>query len=174
MRICTTDAVCVCLCVWVCGFLMSWQYVLCLSMYSRVYSGLRLHIIYQHLINQWMIVNYSHVTLIWKKRRKTQTEHLIWMKTVCLCYTECKKKRTICLGADWGGIYWRKLKSKITPLNSFNSVWRSEKIFKKHCAVFKLQPVQTSTANPKITEFNIFCGYHERESRPGNCCALAQ
>ena len=25
-------------------------------------------------------------------------------------YTECKKKRTLCLGTDYGGIYWRKFK----------------------------------------------------------------
>jgi len=33
---------------------------------------------------------------------------------------------------------------------------------------------KTSTANPKITEYNIFFGYHEQESRPGKSGALAQ
>ena len=66
-----------------------------------------------------------------------------------LIYTEGKKKRTLCLGVYFGAIYSRKLKkSKITPLDSFNSVSISEKNISK--TLWCLQITVCSKHQPQI------------------------
>ena len=74
---------------------------------------------------------------------------------------------------------WRHLSEKIKKVRSqlliHSILYRDqEKYFKNIVVSSNYSLSKTSTANPKVTEFNIFCGYHEQESRPGNCCALVQ
>ena len=52
-------------------------------------------------------------------------------------YTECKKKRTLCLGADSGGIYWRKLKKRDPTSQFIQFCIRDQKKNQKKCGVFK-------------------------------------